>query len=344
MANEHTGGPAAPATPARRVWSELLPLAEVQAPRVLGLLRRHGVELAVAVRPGTAPGLPDLARACADAGVPLAVWPMISDEEGRWACAGNAAAFVAFVVEVVEALAAAGVAPREVVFDLEPPIHLVRGAIAGARGAARLLAAGGDDAAFAEAGRAFAGLSARLAASQIDASAAVVPLVLLGAAGDAWERALGTPASAVAFTHVSAMLYTSILEGWSRALIRREDAVSLLAWGCRAARRRYGDRAGASLGAVGPGALGDEPMYRGVHELREDVAAARAAGVERLALFDLAGVLARPPAEAWLEAFVEAPPAAGDPAPARPTLRARCAVAAAAAAGAVARGAAGWRR
>src|SRR5690606_3838319 len=100
MANEHTGGPAAPATPARRVWSELLPLAEVQAPRVLGLLRRHGVELAVAVWPGTAPGLPDLAHACADAGVPLAVWPMISDEEGRWACAGNAAAFVAFVVEV----------------------------------------------------------------------------------------------------------------------------------------------------------------------------------------------------------------------------------------------------
>jgi hypothetical protein len=114
--------------------------------------------------------------------------------------------------------------------------------------------------------------------------------------------------------------------------------MSLLGWGCREARSRYGEGTVVSLGAVGTGALGDEPVYRGAGELREDVAVAIAAGIERLALFDLGGVLSRPPAEAWLEAFVEAPVLAPpDPAP---SLRARCAVAAAIAAGAIARSAA----
>jgi hypothetical protein len=75
------------------------------------------------------------------------------------------------------------------------------------------------------------------------------------------------------------------------------------------------------------GALGDEPVYRAVRELREDVAAARAAGIEDLSLFDLGGVLARPPAEAWIEALVETPRGGGAAAPLTP--RAQCALAAA---------------
>lgn len=311
-------------TPRRRIWSELLPLEDVRSPRVLELLRRYGLELAVAVQPDTAAALPDLVLACADAGVEVAAWPMIADEDGRWAHAGNAAAFGAFVGRVLAGLAARRAVVREVVFDLEPPIAAVRGALAAAAGAARLVAAAaGED--LEGGGRAYAELAARLGGGGIAASAAAVPMVLVGhRAWPAWERALGTPVSAVAWEHVSVMLYTSMVEGWSRGLLRREDAVSLLGWGCLAARRRYGVRAGVSLGAVGPGALGDEPIYRGVRELREDVAIARAAGVERLALFDLAGVLARPPAEAWLDAFVGTPPAPA-PLPA-PTLRARGAV------------------
>jgi hypothetical protein len=103
------------------------------------------------------------------------------------------------------------------------------------------------------------------------------------------------------------MLYTSILEGWSHGLLRRADALALGAAGCAASRARFGAKAGASLGAVGPGAFGDEPVYRSPGELAEDVGAARAEGVDDLALFDLGGVLRRPPAEAWLEAFTTAP-------------------------------------
>ena len=43
------------------------------------------------------------------------------------------------------------------------------------------------------------------------------------------------------------------------------------------------------------------------------MAVTRAAGVDDLTLLDLGGVLGRPPAEAWLDAFVETPAAAAIP-------------------------------
>lgn len=317
-------------TPRRRIWSELLPLEVVRMPGTLALLRRYALELSIAVRPETAAGLPDLVAACADAGVAVAVWPMIADEDGRWASACNAAAFGAFVARLLDALDARRLAAAEIVFDLEPPIDAVRRALAGGRGALDLLGGGPRGARgsprWIEAQRAYVELAGAVHARGVATSAAIVPLVMTDGPARGWERLLGTPVSAPPWGRVGAMLYTSLFEGYSRGALGREDAVALLAWGCRAAARRFGPRAGASLGAVGQGALGDEPVYRSVAELREDVAAAEAAGVSDLSLFDLGGVLARPPAEAWLEAFV-APPEAHSP---RDTLRARGVVAAAA--------------
>ncbi|WP_437737237.1 hypothetical protein [Sorangium sp. So ce1335] len=333
MTRECSGGSPASGSKRRRIWSELLPLEVVRAPRTLALLRRYGLDLSVAVRPGTAAGLPDLAAACADAGVGVAVWPMLEDEAGRWASAGNAATFGAFVARLLDALDGRGLAAAEVVFDLEPPIQDVRRALGGGRGALELLFGGRGRAGargrprWIDAERALAGMAEALHARGVATSAAVVPLVLADGPSRGWERILGTPVSAPPWGRVGAMLYTSLIEGYSRGALGRADAVALLALGCRAAVRRFGPRAGVSVGAVGVGALGDEPVYRSTDELREDVAVAVAAGVEDLALFDLGGVLARPPAEAWLEAFVAPPIEARFP---RVTLRARGVAAAAA--------------
>jgi hypothetical protein len=99
------------------------------------------------------------------------------------------------------------------------------------------------------------------------------------------------------------MLYTSMIEGWSRGFIPRRRALDLLARGTVASLRRFGAAAGVSVGVVDVGALGDEPRYRDPGELAADVAAASAQGVETVNLFDLGGVLRRGPAEAWLEAL-----------------------------------------
>jgi hypothetical protein len=120
------------------------------------------------------------------------------------------------------------------------------------------------------------------------------------------------------------MLYTSLFEGYSRGLLRRREAVALLDAGARTSARRFGARAGVSLGVIGSGILGDEPTYRDVSELAEDVSIARAAGIDDILVYSLDGVLARPPAEPWLDAIVDPPP----PPPLMPSLRAQAVLAA----------------
>ncbi|AKT39875.1 hypothetical protein [Chondromyces crocatus] len=304
----------------RRIWSELLPLAEVGSPPVLRLLARYGLDLAIAVRPDTLPELPALCRAAASAGVPVAVWPMLDDAAGRWASGATITPYRAFIEELLATLTREDLTPAEIIVDLEPPIGHVQRALDDPRGLWSLLRSrAGDDGTSAVA--AFRALVETLDARGIVASAAIVPFLLRDGS---WERTLGTPVTGVGFRGIHAMLYTSMIEGWSRGLLRRADVLALLALLCRAARLRFGDAVGASLGVVGVGALGDEPTYRDPEELRQDAAIARAAGIDDLALFDLAGVLSRPPPEAWLDAFVDASPHA-TPAP---TLRAHGALAA----------------
>jgi hypothetical protein len=153
----------------------------------------------------------------------------------------------------------------------------------------------------------------------VRSSAAFAPPVLLDPPDKrAWQRLLGTPIDGLGWASAGPMLYTSLFEGWSRGLVDREGARALLARGCVAARDRFGPAAAASLGCVGPGALETEPLYRSLAELVDDVAVARAAGLDDLALFDLGGIFKRaargaPPPEAWLDAFVEAPAASTVP-------------------------------
>jgi hypothetical protein len=298
--------------PKLRVYCETLPYEEVTRPRTIALLRRHDLELVLAVRPWQLGELPDVARALRDGGVAVSIWPMLSDDEGRWASAHNAPSFVSFMRRAADTLVSAGVTPHEVLLDLEPPfVH------------ARALAASGGSDAGAGTGSlgklrpqttsaaAMAGASAKLMAAVAELHArgiatacAVWPLVALDAPdARGWQSLLGTPVDALATGRVSVMMYTSILEGWSRGAVRRRDATALLAAASARVASRWGASAGMSLGCVGTGALEDEPVYRAPSELAEDVALARAGGCTDLSLFDLGGVLHREPAEAWLDAF-----------------------------------------
>ena len=300
-------------------------MRELGTPSVIALLQRFAIDPIVAIFPDTIDDARDALARLAGAGIPIAAWPMLADADGRWLGAENADRFSAFVDRV-----AREIAPREIVLDLEPPIGALQRTLASAAVHVRVLPPGVDRAAYLAARRAIVDLVGRLRARGIAASCAIAPPIVFDEAG-AWEARLGTPVRGVPWDHVSPMLYTSIIEGWSRGALRRDDARALLHAACDAAARRFGAACGASLGAVGVGAFGDEPVYRSPAELSDDVAIARAAGVDDLALFDLGGVLGRAPAAPWLEAFTGAGAA---PRPVHPTLRSRAALAAIRAAGA----------
>jgi hypothetical protein len=287
-------------------------------PATYRLLARHGMEVALAVRPADLSRVGAWVELASAHGVRAAVWPMIDDAAGRWLSCANVAPFAELVREV------RGRAPGvELVFDLEPPLPLVRGALDGERRALRglwsLVRATPERRA---AELAIEALCAEVAARGA-LTLAIVPFVLFDGARHrgGWARLCGGPAG-LAATRVNVMLYTSLIQGYSRGALDRDDARSLLLAGCEAAVTRFGPRASVSLGAVGLGALGDEPVYADPEVLAEDAAIAQAAGVRDLWLFDLGGALSRGSPERWLAALAR--PAEGVSVP-RLTPRARAA-------------------
>jgi hypothetical protein len=288
-----------------RIYSETLPYDVVVRAETLSLLRRHDLELVLAVQPGMEDAFVRTVCALRDAGVSVSVWPMIADADGRWANARNAVRFVEFVRRTLDALEADGARPTDVLFDLEPPIAEIEGRT-GLRALGLVQLARPDRMrAFADAEATFADEVAALRARGIRSTAAIWPLVALDPPGGrAWQALLGTPVDALSADHVSAMVYTSILAGWSGGALGRDHAVELLARACVRVTARFGARGGISLGCVGTGALGDEPVYASPEELAEDAEIARAGGASVISLFDLGGVLARGPSERWLDALV----------------------------------------
>lgn len=289
----------------RRIWSETLGYEALGSPATIALLRRYELDVLVAVTPELAPGAAEVLARLAGGGVHAAIWPMLDDADGRWASSATLGSYVAFVDGLTATLERASVAVGEIAFDLEPPFAAARAASHGAW-LAPVRAAMALRREFDAAAIALTSHVARLG-ERAAVSCAAVPLVLLdeGPRRPLFQALLGTPVDGVPFGSVSVMAYTTILEGWSGGLLDRRGSVGVLAECARLAVARYGERASLSLGTVGTGAFHDEPIYRSPRELAEDVAAARAFGVDDLTLFDLGGVLRRGPPEAWLSAFVE---------------------------------------
>jgi hypothetical protein len=275
------------------VWCETLPWPEVTRPELARLLTGHRIELLLAVRPWQLPEVADLVDRLRGAGVFVGLWPMLADEDGRWASVASSARFIG----LVDALLARAVVD-EVVIDLEPPMAVMARWLDGRptwRQTPSPAAYGAARAALVDAiGRWRQGRRV---------TTAVMPMVVAELRGEWMERLLGTPVSQLPVDGHSIMAYTSLFEGWSRGLLDRRRAELTLGLCGRLARRRFGPLAGLSLGTVGTGAFGDEPSYRSVDELRRDVAIATAAGITDLSLFDLGGILRRGPAAAWLEAL-----------------------------------------
>lgn len=306
-----------------RVWSELLPYDELRAPRALALLRRHPVRTLVACWPLTLEAALDAVSALRDAGLDAGLWPMLDDARGRWCNTDNLSPFLSFAERVCERSLARREPARELAVDLEPALERMQRWLSGAR---ELFSRQGrawfaprfdgpsatanphESVPLAEAERR---LTAFVRAAQREGtavSAALVPFVLLDRRGSEHGLAgwLGTPWERVPWDHVSVMAYASLAEGWSRGLCTRAMARRLVGLCARAVRARVGERGGVSLGLLGTGALGDEPLYPGLEPLLEDTRACVREGVRDVSLYDLRGLLRQSDPERHLDAWAAA--------------------------------------
>lgn len=240
------------------------------------------------------------------------VWPLLDDAQGRWLSGWTSDDYAIHLEAVLREIRATD-RTYSVIFDLEPPIAWVRQALQRRLSSAWM----GRFSMLADHASTRAQVETLIDMVRADGHrvSAVVPPFVLWDEGDfvGIQKSLGTPVTGLDFDRVWVMAYTSLLEGYGRGLIRRQDARSLLARWSVQARSRFGPKAGVALGVVGGGALGDERPYRSIVELRDDVAIVSNAGIDHVALFGLSGVLTREPFDPWFAALcepklVQAPP------------------------------------
>ena len=299
-----------PSAPRRRIWSEFLPPDELASDRVLNILEKHRLEPILALPPKRmTSSMARALKALSDRRIPFGLWPLLSDEDGYWPSEWNAPQFKLRVEEAV-AFAASQASPRTVAIDLEPPLEVSQALASGNAVrtlGARLLEAPSRQAVErrSQARLIFSQIVQSLRDQGLETLTALVPLVVLDmGTAPIFQTLLGTEFESTPWDRLSPMFYTSMI---AERLPNHSHlyAREILTQGCRILYQKHGQDAAVSLGVVGKGKLGHEARLPTAHTLAQDVSAARAAGIQDLALFSLEGVLSEDEPEAWFAAFTE---------------------------------------
>ena len=298
------------------MWSEFLPPEELGAGATVRLLQQFHLEPIVALPPhAETAAMSDALAKLSRAGVSFGVWPLLSDAEGYWPSEENAQAFEARMQAVLQFVGTQS-GLRTVAIDLEPPLGITKRLMDGSlskRGA--FLLRGVLELALREDPRrrsveVLTRVASTLHARSLETIAAVLPPVVLDlfAQDDLWQGVFRTPVTAPGWSVLSPMLYTTLL----RRMLPSRNAASARALLFETGKMLVSSvgpaRSSLSVGLVTTGKLGDEPAFTSPRELTLDVAAARAAGIDDLALFSLEGVLRRGAPESWLVPFASASP------------------------------------
>lgn len=283
-----------------RVWVEFLSVQELTGH--LDLLARHKVSPCLAVK-GWSPDLAGFLKECRGRGLEPALWPLLPLDQGYFPNEQNLEPFGRLVSKLVEGASLAGVEPAWMAIDLEPPLDKGMEILQGPPGRrlSRLLRWPLETlrpGRFEEAREALRRMVRNLRKEGWRTLCAAGFPVLDQPEGTAGlEDLLESPVLGVEFDRVSFMLYSSMLPGLGGA---RGNPAWVHSY-AREARRRLGNAAAVSLGVTGRGVLEMETLMAGPEVLARDVAAARAAGISDIALYNLEGALRDP--EGWLGAL-----------------------------------------
>ena len=122
-----------------------------------------------------------------------------------------------------------------------------------------------------------------------------------------WQTALELPWSPLDWERAGFMAYGSLIAGHSGGMLDFRDVRAIHYGFMVRTHRAFGHRSHVSVGLTGTGVYGDEPVYESADELAADVSAARAAGIDDIAVFCLEGLLGKDQPGEWVDALRGAP-------------------------------------
>ena len=332
---DRSASPSEPARPGfRAAWSEFLPTADVR--EAVPLLSRFGLEVNLAWH---ADALDDperlaLARDAERAGVEVRPWLLLPVESGYWPGATNSGEFVESARELMDVWDREGLEPSVLIVDMEmnraradetralletdePDLAALLAFFRGGIDRERFERARGD----------YASLADEAHARGWKMLLTTLPQVLddFDDGDDDLRQALEIPVEGIDWDVLSFQVYTTLAGDLLGGVSGGATPGPYFVYDyLRTAQELFGERAAADIGMIGEG-VGGTTFETGA-QLHRDLEAAHAAGIprERITVFNLDGIVQRPPESQWLGPPIESavvPPDDGAAAAARRTSR-----------------------
>ena len=288
------------------LWSEFIEHGEVL--EQIPYLKAHSISLYQNIRseqigdPETGAFLDQ--AACH--GIEVRAWLTLPEEDGYWPNEKNADLFIEKALELARWIRSSGWPIDWIVVDMEPDLQLMDALIAAAEEgrwleAAMLILGNRDPESYAASIEAYTDLVDALHEMDFKVMVVTFPLVLddLGDDDDNVQDLLNTPVNGVPWDEVSFMVYTTI---FTKFLGIPMEPYLIYSYGLDAVRH-YGQRAAVDLGVVGEGGMVEGQGIKDIRELRAQVGAAKAAGLKRVHVYSLEGILLLEDEAAWYGAF-----------------------------------------
>ncbi|MEW6201103.1 MAG: hypothetical protein AB1546_03955, partial [bacterium] len=299
-----------------RVWAEYFTPKEAMSSKVMKLLKRYDVCLAIAFPPGSAGvEFAKMMKVYQDKGIEVALWVLLPDESGYWISERNADEFSYAVHRIYDWAGKEKFHIPWIAVDLEPPYYqLERIKKAGAAKVlelVRIFVENIDRPRFYDASRKFEQLQEFIHSCGSRTLVPVIPPVIedivRGTTGV--QNVLESPVTTVQWDVINFMVYTSMITGYMKRMgVTPADARWYLYTVCSDAKRILWDRAAVSLGVTYTGKLENEPYYESPDDLLPDFEAVKAALIDDVAIYNLEGIMRSRMPERWFETLLEAVP------------------------------------
>jgi len=124
-----------------------------------------------------------------------------------------------------------------------------------------------------------------------------------------WEDLFGGPVATLDWDFLAIMMYTSWYVEFGKGIGMDWDAAHYLAYDyAKDMKAIWGDRAGVAVGVTNSGQGHEKVIYTSAAQIAPAIAAVRAAGIEKIGIYDLKGILESGDPESWFKVLSGTPP------------------------------------
>jgi hypothetical protein len=290
------------------VSAEFMPLSEIEAALPLLASRRVSLVLSWPSTELENPQYYEFVRRANALGVEVRPWLLLPPENGYWANSINAAQYDVAARRLLTRWLAAGLRPSTLVVDMEMPLarvapyaELLRGFSTDA--VVRFLREGINRVQYAEGTRIYRALVDFVHSRGFRAELSTISQVVddYQDGDDGLRQAFNIPVSGIDWDTYGIQVYRTLNEYVIGDIVGPTSAFYVYDYASRA-RAVFGYRATIGIGMVDAGEVTpDAPVYENGWQMREDLDAARAAGLgrESIGVYSLRGILHRAPSDQW---------------------------------------------